>query len=103
MKALLSLILLALCLAIPAGPAQAHALDPGFLSVEPVEGDLYRVTFRRPDVSGRPMPIDAVLPKHCEPRTGPEPVRSSDTTREHHRPRRGRGSWPRRAETGLAA
>ena len=74
MKALLSLILLALCLAIPAGPAQAHALDPGFLSVEPVEGDLYRVTFRRPDVSGRPMPIDVVLPKHCEPRTGPEPV-----------------------------
>ena len=74
MKALLSLILLALFLAAPTGTAQAHALDPGFLSIEPIEGDVYRVMFRKPDVSGRPMPINAVLPENCDPRTGPEPV-----------------------------
>lgn len=74
MKAFLSLILLVLACAAHSGSARAHALDPGFLSIEPIEGDLYRVTFRRPDVSGRPMPINAVLPEHCDPRTGPDPV-----------------------------
>lgn len=73
MKAILAMILLVLCIAAPAGSAKAHALDPGFLSIEPIEGDLYRVTFRRPDVSGRPMSINAVLPEHCDVRSGPEP------------------------------
>ena len=35
---------------------------------------MYRVTFRRPDVSGKPMPINAVLPEHCDVRSGPEPA-----------------------------
>jgi hydrogenase/urease accessory protein HupE len=69
------LVLVALC-ALLAGPerASAHALEPGFLELTPLGGDDWRVTWRKPQVNGRPMAIDAVLPQGCSPRRGPEPT-----------------------------
>ena len=45
--------------------AAAHALDPGFLELRPVGRESRRVTWRVPDVGGRPMPLDAGLPGNC--------------------------------------
>ncbi|WP_424991174.1 HupE/UreJ family protein [Fluviibacterium sp. S390] len=52
---------------------RAHALDPGYLSLEQLSGQSWRVFWRKPDVSGRPMRIDARLPAFCTPTTGPVP------------------------------
>lgn len=51
----------------------AHALEPGFLELRAQGGDRWRVTWRKPDVAGRPMPIEAVLPQTCAPRRPPPP------------------------------
>ena len=70
--------LLALVLAISVlapRSAEAHALQPGYLSVSPLAGDSYRVFWRKPDVRGAPMAIDARLPDNCDPVVGP-PVQS---------------------------
>lgn len=56
---------LLLWLAVVAGTANAHALDPGYLDLSALGQDRWRVTWRMPDVSGRPMPIDAALPDNC--------------------------------------
>jgi hydrogenase/urease accessory protein HupE len=56
------------------GRAEAHALEPGFLELQHIGGTEWRVTWRKPQVSGRPMAIDAVLPESCDPRRGPAPV-----------------------------
>jgi hydrogenase/urease accessory protein HupE len=55
-------------------PVAAHALEPGFLEVLPLGGTEWRVTWRKPQISGTPMAIDAVLPEGCTPRRGPAPV-----------------------------
>lgn len=55
------------------GPVHAHALEPGYLEIEPlVEGE-WRITWRRPQVRGRPMGIDVQLPAGCKPRRAPPP------------------------------
>jgi len=69
----LALIVAVLLAALP-GRAPAHALEPGFLEIAPLAGEDWRVTLRKPQVRGRPMAIDAVLPESCTPRRGPEPV-----------------------------
>ena len=51
----------------------SHALDPGYISIEPLGGDQYRVFFRRPDVQGRPMPLALRLPDRCEAPDAPQP------------------------------
>lgn len=56
------------------GRAEAHALEPGFLELLHLGGQEWRVTWRKPQVGGRPMAIDAMLPNGCEPRMGPAPV-----------------------------
>ncbi len=43
----------------------SHALDPGYLELVPVDESRWRVTWRVPDVNGRPMPIEALLPEIC--------------------------------------
>ena len=64
-----------LCLAFAAPiPASAHALQPGYLEITPILGDSYRVFWRKPDVAGRPMAIDARLPDTCTPALGPTPT-----------------------------
>lgn len=52
--------------------ASAHALEPGYLEIRSLGGDSYRVFWRKPDVSGSPMDIDAMLPSACDAPTGPE-------------------------------
>ncbi len=64
---------LALAIAGGAGPATAHALEPGYLEIEPLGGDDWQVAWRKPIVGNAPMAIDAVLPDTCTPRRGPEP------------------------------
>lgn len=64
---------LALCLSVFVGQAQAHALDPGFLSIQKISGDTWRVFWRKPDVKGIPMDIDAVLGATCSPARGEAP------------------------------
>jgi hypothetical protein len=55
------------------GEARSHALEPGFLELSALGGDRWRATWRAPDVGGRPMPIEAVLPETCAPRRPPAP------------------------------
>lgn len=51
--------------------AHGHALQPGYASLEQVGDNTWQVYWRKPDVSGRPMPIDLSLPAGCAPQTGP--------------------------------
>lgn len=70
-----ALALWALCLmALFPEAARAHALEPGFLELEPYGPSQWRVTWRKPQVNGAPMKIEAVLPAQCSPRRGPAPV-----------------------------
>jgi len=55
------------------GQSQAHALDPGFLDLRQLTENTWQVLWRLPDVNGRPMAIEAVLPEICTPRSGPAP------------------------------
>ncbi|SLN48728.1 HupE / UreJ protein [Falsiruegeria litorea R37] len=50
------------------GMVQAHALDPGYLQMQHLEGEAWQVFWRKPTVQGKPMEIDAVLPSNCSPR-----------------------------------
>jgi hydrogenase/urease accessory protein HupE len=68
------LLFLAVLLPATVERAAAHALEPGFLELQALGGDEWRVTWRKPQVAGRPMVIDAVLPGACEPRRGPAPA-----------------------------
>ena len=43
----------------PAGSADAHALEPGYLEISPISENEWRVTWRKPQVAGQPMGIDA--------------------------------------------
>ncbi|MGX1309417.1 hydrogenase/urease accessory protein HupE [Amorphus suaedae] len=43
----------------------AHALDPGYLNLEALGQDRWRVTWRVPDVGGSPMALAAQLPDGC--------------------------------------
>lgn len=52
----------------------AHALDPGYLEMQSIGQDRWRVKWRAPDVSGRPMPIEADLPENCLHDLPPAPV-----------------------------
>ena len=56
------------------GTAGAHALQPGYLSIEALNHEVFRIFWRKPDVRGRPMPIEVSLPARCEPRVA-VPVR----------------------------
>ena len=47
-------------------PVQAHALDPGYLELRFVSTDIWHVSWRKPDVQGRPMQIEPLLPKQCQ-------------------------------------
>lgn len=54
--------------------AHGHALQPGYASLEQAGDNTWQVYWRKPDVSGRPMPIDLSLPDGCAPQTGPLPA-----------------------------
>ncbi|WP_299951945.1 HupE/UreJ family protein [uncultured Ruegeria sp.] len=76
MKVILCL-LYALLFAWPTGNATAHALDPGYLEIRQIASGTWSVHWRKPDVNGKPMSIDAVLPDGCTPARGPDPVSDS--------------------------
>jgi hypothetical protein len=69
----LGVLLLALLLGGQASPAGAHALEPGFLELRALGGEVWRAFWKVPQVGGRPMPIVAVLPEGCDVRRPPEP------------------------------
>jgi hypothetical protein len=74
MIARLAAVLLLLAAALAPVQGAAHELEPGFLELVPLGGDEWRVTWRKPQVGGAPMAIDAVLPGTCAPRRGPAPT-----------------------------
>jgi len=55
-------------LAVLAVPAAAHELQPGFLDLQALGGDAWRVTWKVPTAGAGPLPIEAVLPERCAPR-----------------------------------
>jgi hydrogenase/urease accessory protein HupE len=73
---MIRVLILALFLGAMIAPSgvRAHALEPGFLEIVPLSSHEWRVTWRKPQVNGLPMSIDAVLPEGCDPRSGPQPV-----------------------------
>jgi hydrogenase/urease accessory protein HupE len=66
----LGLMALLVALALPAG-ARAHALDPGFLELQALGGDSWRVLWRVPQVAGAPMALGLELPENCVPHDVP--------------------------------
>ncbi|MBO9446306.1 HupE/UreJ family protein [Ruegeria sp. R14_0] len=64
---------LALWLLLAAQTSHAHALDPGYLDLRQLATNTWQVLWRKPDVNGQPMDIDAVLPSQCSEPRGPEP------------------------------
>ncbi len=70
-------LLFTLLLAWPAGKTSAHALDPGYLEIRQIASGTWSIYWRKPDVNGQPMAIDAVLPDDCAPSRGPEPISDS--------------------------
>ncbi len=69
----LQAIVLALATWGAAQSASAHELDPGYLDIQEVGSGAYQIFWRKPDVQGRAMMIDASLPEECTPHTGPAP------------------------------
>ena len=64
-------------LVLLATPALPHALQPGFLDLEALGGDAWRVYWKVPAAGAGPLPIEAVLPETCTPRR-PETLRLAD-------------------------
>lgn len=54
--------------------AHGHALQPGYLELRASGNDTWNVFWRKPDVEGRPMALDAVLPENCTQRRGDAPT-----------------------------
>ncbi|MEY8838936.1 HupE/UreJ family protein [Cribrihabitans sp. XS_ASV171] len=71
---LLFLATVVLLMLVGPNRVSAHALEPGYLELQPIGGSEWRVTWRKPQVGGAPMQIDAVLPEGCNPRRGPDPA-----------------------------
>lgn len=55
-------------------PGSAHALQPGYLELRDLGNDTWRVFWRKPDVKGVPMALDARLSAACSPINGPQSV-----------------------------
>ncbi|MEP9352827.1 HupE/UreJ family protein [Xanthobacter sp. KR7-65] len=64
---------LLLCLALYPPAARGHALDPGYLELSALGQNRWRIIWRVPDASGRPMAIAARLPDGCAAEA-PSPV-----------------------------
>lgn len=69
----LRLLMIVLLFFAQTGAAGAHALQPGFLELRALGGDVWRAVWKVPQVRGQPMPIVAVLPETCDPRRPPAP------------------------------
>ncbi|WP_425050757.1 HupE/UreJ family protein [Psychromarinibacter sp. S121] len=67
------LVLALIAVVLPA-IASAHALDPGYLELRALGQDNWRVTWRAPDIGGRPMPLKVRLPESCGDASPTAPV-----------------------------
>ena len=54
--------------------ADAHALEPGYLDLRQLTPETWQVFWRKPDVQGAPMAIEARLPQGCTPNQGSAPT-----------------------------
>ena len=70
MRRLCGLLLIALLLVGVGRMGEAHALDPGYVNLQNLSGDAWRVFWRKPAVKGKPMEIDLALPGNCTPQDG---------------------------------
>ena len=64
-------MMLRLCLALVIAigllvPAFAHEVRPAYLAIEETEPGLHRVTWKQPLLGDRRLPLEPVLPEHCE-------------------------------------
>ncbi|CTQ52528.1 HupE / UreJ protein [Roseibium album] len=57
--------------------SRAHELQPGYAALEQIDQSNWKVFWRTPDVSGKPMAIDLLLPSICQPQSGPATVPKS--------------------------
>lgn len=55
-------------------PVNAHALEPGYLGMRQLTPETWQVFWRKPDVQGAPMAIDARLPDTCSAAEGAAPT-----------------------------
>ncbi|WP_415713909.1 HupE/UreJ family protein [Roseibium sp.] len=55
----------------------AHELQPGYAALDQIDEGRWQIYWRKPDVAGRAMAIDLLLPETCLPRTGPDVVPQS--------------------------
>jgi hydrogenase/urease accessory protein HupE len=53
-------------LLLAATGASGHALQPGFLDIEAAGQNVWRVTWRVPDLNGAAMPLRPLLPEGCD-------------------------------------
>lgn len=63
---LLSLILCLTTLTLAVPSALSHEVRPAYLAIEEVSEGLHRVTWKQPILGDRRLPLDPVLPEHCE-------------------------------------
>jgi hydrogenase/urease accessory protein HupE len=73
MNPLRKLVLAWLLLLASVTGAMSHALEPGYLDLRQLTPATWQVFWRRPDVNGAPMKIDARLPETCNPAQGGVP------------------------------
>ncbi|QDG77625.1 HupE/UreJ family protein [Labrenzia sp. PHM005] len=67
-------LLILLSGSIGAPQVHGHALQPGYLELQYVDGDQWRVLWRKPGVRGHPMAIGTDLPENCDRRSAPDPA-----------------------------
>ena len=73
MRRFAAFVFLLLAVVMPVA-GSAHALDPGYLELSVMDETRWRVSWRMPDVGGRPMPIAPRLPQGCESSAPAAPV-----------------------------
>ncbi len=61
-----ALLVLLLAMAALAPPAAAHEVRPAYLAIEEVAEGLHQVTWKQPVLGDRRLPLEPVLPEHCE-------------------------------------
>lgn len=63
---LLSLILCLTTFTLAVPSALSHEVRPAYLAIEEVSEGLHRVTWKQPILGDRRLPLDPILPEHCE-------------------------------------
>ncbi|NIZ60290.1 hypothetical protein DL239_04810 [Sedimentitalea sp. CY04] len=67
------LALIAALISLGTTHVHAHALEPGYLEIQALTGETHSLFWRKPDVKGKPMAMDVLLPDNCDLRSPPVP------------------------------